>query len=308
MMSKIVFFNHFHKGDLHTHKEFIRHLQFELPDVTFEYMHSNAEKLTAELNIPLVGSPSELNNKEPFYYDEDTETLFINTWVGCNWDVFCKHGGINMHTLYEQWEGIVEQVNEVFDANIKLNEEKESYLPRIKSDLLKIDKIEDYLLTADEGVRKVLICNNAPMSNQSFKSDMKEHILPFAEMYPDTHFICTNKFDTEGHENIKFTDDIIGPVDGGDLQEISYLSRNCDVIIGKNSGPYVFCETYDNYMDDTKTFISFNTKHPDYEDVQETMSNGLKLKCSYKAIPILSNDLTEKDHENIMAALNEALA
>ena len=93
MMSKIVFFNHFHKGDLHTHKEFIRHLQFELPDVTFEYMHNNVEKLTAELNIPLVGSPSELNNKEPFYYDEDTETLFINTWVGCNWDVFCKYGG-----------------------------------------------------------------------------------------------------------------------------------------------------------------------------------------------------------------------
>jgi len=306
MMSKIVFFNHFHKGDLHTHKEFIRHIQSELSDFTFEYMHNNAAKLTAELDIPLVGAPTDLNNKDPFYADDDI--LYINTWVGCNWDVFCKHGGINMHTLYEQWEGIVGTINETFGTDIKLREEKESYLPKIDSKLLTTDKIEDYLLTADESVRKVLICNNTPMSNQSFKSNMKEHILPFAEMYPDTHFICTNKFDTEGQNNIKFTDDIVGPVQDGDLQEISYLSRNCDIIIGKNSGPFVFCETYDNYMDDTKKFISFNTKHPDYEDVQETMSNGLKLKCGYKAIPILSNDLTEKDHENIMAALNEAFA
>lgn len=306
MMSKIVFFNHFHKGDLHTHKEFIRHIQSELLDFTFEYMHNNAAKLTAELNIPLVGSPNDLNNKDPFYADDDI--LYINTWVGCNWDIFCKYGGINMYTLYEQWESIVETINETFNTNIKLREEKESYLPKINFKLLSTNKIEDYLLTADESVRKVLICNNTPMSNQSFKSNMREHILPFAEMYPDTHFICTNKFDTEGQDNIRFTDDIIGPVADGDLQEISYLSRNCNIIIGKNSGPYVFCETYDNYMDTTKKFISFNTKHPDYEDVQETMSNGLKLKCSYKAIPILSNDLTDQDHENIMATLNDVFA
>jgi hypothetical protein len=137
---------------------------------------------------------------------------------------------------------------------------------------------------------------------------MKEHIIPFAEMYPDTHFICTNKFANDGFDNIKFTDDIIGPVDGGDLQEISYLSRYCSVIIGKNSGPYVFCETYDNYMDEEISFVSFNTKHPDYETIQETMSNGLDIKCSYNAVPILNNSLTEKDHENIMAAINEALA
>ena len=110
MMNKIVFFNHFHKGDLHTHKEFIRHIQSELPNVAFEYLHNNAAKLTAELDIRLIGAPSDLDNKTPFYLDEDA--LYINTWVGCNWDIFCKYGGINMNTLYEQWENIVEQINE----------------------------------------------------------------------------------------------------------------------------------------------------------------------------------------------------
>jgi hypothetical protein len=61
-------------------------------------------------------------------------------------------------------------------------------------------------------------------------------------------------------------------------------------------------------MDEEKTFVSFNTKHPDYEDVHETMSKDLNIKCNYTAVPIFNNSLSEKDHENIMAALNEALA
>jgi hypothetical protein len=304
-MSKIVFFNHYHKGDLHTHKEFIRHIQSQLPEFTFEYLHKNAEKLTAELGISLMGSPDDLDNKTPFYQDEDT--LFVNTWVGCNWDVFCKYGGINMNTLYEEWTGIVDTINETFGTSVKLHKDKEDYLPRISYNALSIAGVDQYV-NSTIGVRKVLVCNNVPQSNQSFSSDMKEHILPFAEMYPDTHFICTNKFDTEGAANILFTGDIVGPVTDGDLQEISYLSTYCDVIVGKNSGPYVFCETYDNYMDDAKTFVSFNTKHPDYEDVHETMSKDLNIKCTYHAIPIFSNSLTDKDHENIMSALNRAFA
>jgi len=305
-MNKIVFFNHFHKGDLHTHKEFIRHIQSELPNVAFEYLHNNAAKLTAELDIPLIGAPSDLDNKTPFYLDEDA--LYINTWVGCNWDIFCKYGGINMNTLYEQWEKIVEQINEVFETSIKLHKEKEQYLPRIAYNALSTAGVDNYV-NSTIGVKKILLCNNVPQSNQSFSSEMREYILPFAEMYPDTHFICTNKFDTDGNNNIFFTGDIIGPVQDGDLQEISYLSTYCDVIVGKNSGPYVFCETYDNYMDDNKTFLSFNTKHLDYEDIHETMSRDLKINCNYMAIPIFNNkELTDKDHENIMAALNEALA
>jgi hypothetical protein len=252
-----------------------------------------------------MGSPDDLDNKTPFYQDEDT--LFVNTWVGCNWDVFCKYGGINMNTLYEEWTGIVDTINETFGTSVKLHKDKEDYLPRISYNALSIAGVDQYV-NSTIGVRKVLVCNNVPQSNQSFSSDMKEHILPFAEMYPNTHFICTNKFDTEGATNILFTGDITGPVTDGDLQEISYLSTYCDVIVGKNSGPYVFCETYDNYMDDAKTFVSFNTKHPDYEDVHETMSKDLNIKCTYHAIPIFSNSLTDKDHENIMSALNRAFA
>ena len=62
-------------------------------------------------------------------------------------------------------------------------------------------------------------------------------------------------------------------------------------------------------MDNKKTFLSFNAKHPDYEDIHETMSRDLNIKCKYIAIPIFNNkSLTDKDHENIMEALNDAFA
>lgn len=303
-MPKIVFFNHFHRGDLHTHKEFIRQIKNECPDFTYEYYHNNPEKLTNELHIMSMGAPLEsLDMKSPFYQDEDT--LYINTWVGCFWDIFCQHGGINMHTLYDQWEIIYETINDQFGTTLKLRESKESYMPKIDFSLLNTESI-DYYVRENADAFKVLVCNNVPSSNQSFSSDMEEFINPLAEKYPGAHFILTNKINATS-PNIIYTSDLIDIEDPCDLLEISYLSSHCNVIVGKNSGPYVFCETYDNYMDENKTFISYNTKHQDYDDVKETMSNGLELKCKYKAIPILSNSLTPKDRENVMASLEEAL-
>ena len=112
----------------------------------------------------------------------------------------------------------------------------------------------------------------------------------------------------EKEKNISYTSDIIGTKQEPDLQEISYLSTLVDVIIGKNSGPYVFCETYDNYMDKDKTFVSFNTKHKDYDDIKETMSNGLKIKCNYNTVPILDIvDKNKDDINNIVTAIEKTL-
>lgn len=303
-MSKIVFFNHFHRGDLHTNKEYIRQIMQELPDFEYEYLHSNPEKLLLDLNIPTVGTPDHLDKNTVCYQDEDT--LYINTWVAANWDIFCKHGGINMHTMHEQWGIIFETINEYFDANIELKT-KEEYLPRIDYTLFDIKNIDTYI-ESNPRDRKVLICNNVPQSGQSLTSDLSEFIKDAAKKYTDTQFICTNEFDIGTQDNILFTNDIVS-VEGCDLQEISYLSTFCDIIIGKNSGPYVFCETYDNYMDKNKRFLSFNTKHHEYDIIKETMSNGLDIKCKYVTVPILSvNSPTFEDIKNITNAFNTVLA
>ena len=295
----IVFFNHYHRGDLHTHKEFVKQLMSSLPYFKFKYLHQNPKKLTDELRVEYAGVPSNLSSKEPFYRTE--EILYINTWVGCLWDVFCKNGGINMHTLYEQWDHIFNVVNSIYNTDLELHDEMEEYLPRIDFSMLDTKAIDEYANSNNN--RKILICNNVPNSNQSFAGNMVDYIAPLAKDNPEVHFICTNKLNVD-IENILYTSDIIGNNEGCDLQEISYLSQFCDSIVGKNSGPYVFCETYESYMNPNKTFISFNTKHPEYTEVKETMSYGLDLKCKYQAIPIMNIvQPTQTDKNNIENAL-----
>lgn len=303
-MKKIVFFNHYHKGDLHTHKEFVRQIKTELKDFDFEYLTNNPAKLIEELGIPVVGSPDELDRQNAMY--KTNEAVYINTWVGCLWDVFCKHGGINMHTLHEQWSKLVTALNKVLNTNIVIREEKESYLPKIDYSLCHTKCVNDFLDKRGDRV-KVLVCNNVPNSSQSFQSTMVEFIEPLAKKYPKVDFYLTNEIQCT-LDNIFYTKEITCFKDKCDLLDISYLSTFCDVIVGKNSGPFVFCETYENYMDESKTFLSFNTKHPDYDDVKETMSNGLNIKCSYRAVPIKNIiNLNEEDKKTISFYLNEVL-
>lgn len=322
-MAKIIFFNHYHRGDLFTHKEYIRQIKNELDGVEFEYMHFNHPKLTRDLDIPKVGTPENLEHKTPFY--QDGETLYINTWIGCFWDIFCKHGGINMNSLWYQWEKIFETINAAFSVNLTLNEEKEFYLPSIDFSKFNISSIDEYL-EKNKGRKKILICNGAPKSGQSFSYNMKDFIEKVALNHFDIDFICTEKFETD-IANVLFTDNIIKDTEIEekrapwedresnfcDLQEISYLSENCEAIVGKNSGPFVFCETKNNYMNSKKKFISYNVSwgpafHTGQLKPTETMSNGLNLTCDYRIVPVSEiHNLTDDDKRNISNSL-EALA
>jgi len=303
-VNKIIFFNHFHKGDTHTHKEFVRQLKNELKDFEFEYYTNNPQKLLDELEIKITGNPNQFDKSKPLY--KNGNTLCVNTWVGCFWDVFCKHGGINMHTLYEQWGKLFAAINKTFGTSITLKPNMEDYLPKINYNLLNTAHVDNFLEYRKSRF-KVLICNNEPHSGQSFISDMTNIINQLADEFEHVDFYCTNSIETTT-DNIFFTNEITKFADGCDLLELSYLSTKVNVIVGKNSGPYVFCETYDNYMDPSKTFISFNKKHPDYQDIQETMSKGLNIKCKYKAVPI--NDiyvLSQQETDLIYNTIKEVL-
>ena len=314
-MSKIIFFNHYHRGDLLTHKEFIRQLQNEMPGFTFEYMHFNHPKLTRDLNIPVIGVPENLDAKTPFYQDEGV--LYINTWIGCFWDIFCEHGGINMNSLWHQWDKILDTINGHFNTEIALRTDKESYLPEIDFTKFDVSSIDEFLKTHTN--KKILICNGPPKSGQSFSDNMQDFINLAAEESPNIDFICTTKFDTTLN-NVLFTDDIIvdkeiedkrapwedREINNCDLQEISYLSEHCDAIVGKNSGPFVFCETYNNYMNPNMKFLSYNVSWGIGKPPTETMSNGLDIKCKYTITPISDiSTLSSDDIANIHNSLKE---
>jgi hypothetical protein len=58
-------------------------------------------------------------------------------------------------------------------------------------------------------------------------------------------------------KNLYFTSDIINATNG-DLNENSFVSTFCNLIIGRSSGPYCFTQTSENYSDPNKTFLCFD--------------------------------------------------
>jgi hypothetical protein len=304
-MSKIVFFNHLHRGDLHTHKAFISQIQKELPDIKLEYLHKNPSRLTEEYGITLAGNPDHLDRNTPFYQDVENNTLYINTWVATNWERFCRHGGVNMNLLVDQWSEIFDTINKFFSVDIKIREAKEFYLPVQNYEFVEKENVNAYIENAPD--KRVLVCNNVPASGQSFADNLSKFLIPIAEKNPGVDIICTDRFETS-LPNIKFTSDIIKSKKETDLFEISYLSSFCDVIIGKNSGPYVFCETFDNYMNSNKTMVSFNKINPEFDSIKETMSLDMTVSCNYIVVPIQNVvNLTNSDKDSITAVLEKVI-
>lgn len=293
---RIILFNHFHRGDLFTHKEFARHLKQQMPDSNFEYWHYNHPKVNLDLKIPLTNIPNKLDNKVKFY--EQGEVIAINTWIGVWDEIFTKHGGVNLQSLYESWSEIFNKMGVI------LHTDPERYLPDVDYNFFNLTKVNNFLNSNSR--KKILVCNGKPMSNQSFDSDMSGVIHRFAYLHKDIDFICTKKIKTD-MLNILCTDDIIQdseqyftgvnpywfdrPVNTCDLNEISYLSTKCDAIIGKNSGPFVFCETARNLKDPNKVIVSF-CKGPN-----ESMSNGVEARCKYKHVTDHSTESILKTFE-----------
>lgn len=306
----LIFFNHYHRGDLFTHKEFARQVKNEITWAKMAYWHYNHPKVNADLGIPLQNTPQQLNNKERFYYhQEDNKTyLLVNTWIGCYDEIFSKYGGVNLLSLTESWKLIFEEINKAMGSKLVVSENIETYLPTIDWDFFNVESIDRFV--EQHKNKKILFCNGIPMSNQSFQSDLSQEIKQLADQYKDIDFICTKKFDSN-LSNIFFTDDIINdteefqikapwndrPINNCDLNEISYLSTKCNAIIGKNSGPFVFCETKDNFMDPSKTIVSFS-KGP-----FESMSNSVNMKCRYKLV----TDHTQKNINNVISEVVETI-
>lgn len=293
MNKSINFFNGLHCGDLFSSKEFVRQIVAELNDFNFGYYHLNHPKLLLDLNIPFLG-PSKLEHTVLKFVEEEN-TLNINTWIGaynpvCAFEppYFQVDGiGISLDLLCLQWEFIFEKINNKFGTSLKLKE-KFNYLPEIDFNYFNLENHKKFLENRGN-TKKILFCNGTPMSFQSIPGDMSDIISYFAEKYSEYDFVCTKKFDSN-IKNIFFTDDISVKYDiminvnipwndrtNGicDLNEISYLSNFCDLIIGKQSGPFCFCSTKENFMDKNKHMISFNINSSD------SLSHNLDIECDY---------------------------
>jgi hypothetical protein len=266
-MNSICFFSNGHNGDIVHSKTFINDIANQL-DIQCLYHHKKNIKITQDLKaITTQIAPSS-------YYEKFIETkniLFINTWLypylfDDSFDTY----GVNMKTNYKIYSFICEKINSVFGTDIKLKE-IDQYHPFINFDLVEKNLIDDFV---KDKSKKILFSNGPCLSGQSpYNEDMSNIINKLAKKYSDIIFIATHKFDIDA-DNIKFTEDII-KVQGCDLNEIGYLSTFCDLIIGRNSGPFCFCTIDKNFNDPNKIFYAFGHNQTD------CFYQGSNIDCNF---------------------------
>jgi hypothetical protein len=98
-------------------------------------------------------------------------------------------------------------------------------------------------------------------------------------------------------DNVFFTDDIFAGATGGDINEIAYLSTHAEVIVGKNSGPFMFTHVWDNIMNPNKAFVSLSHRPSDSYPY-----NVIGIACRYYHH---SSDVASNVNGVIRQAINE---
>lgn len=252
MIKRVVFFNTWHSGDLHSNKEYVRQFVQEFNNKGIEVCYATAAVPRA-INLPIdcrsIWDFPEVGPKPgaATFFDYNNQIMYINTWVG----YYMTMPDHNFCSQKEMWKDIALKVLIASDGeiNIPISDDILFYVSQIDRDLLSPVTIPDG--------KKVLFCNDIAISKQSHTGKMESTINSLAYDFPEIKFICTNKINSE-FENVLFTDDLTNRWEiGCDLPEIGFISEHCDVIITNSSGPGTFSMTKNNFLDKNKKIIAF---------------------------------------------------
>ena len=280
-MLRICFFNHFHNGDVVANREFLRWAAAVWPN-TCCYTHVKHAKLLADLPMDYIAMPELLKTPRQEYHKifQIDDTIYVNTWIGCYmaWasldDVIVTDPviGLNWIVYHKMWEHIVDKLNLILQTSV--------VLPSNITDFINNPPFEFYTdaqflaSKLDLNTTSILLSNGPALSGQSLQNhNMESWVAPLVAKFPQVQWIFTHNTSIQG-PNVFFTNDIFDNC-GCDLNHIAELSRYCKIIIGRNSGPFLFCNTKNNLFDAKKTFIATGRVRGD------CFPAGLPLNCDY---------------------------
>jgi len=246
-IDNIVFYNWGHNGDIHYSKEFVKDLIKKIKAPAFYQTKCN-KNILKDVNVEVVPFSMDRFIEHEILFENTKNNLFINTWIGSSNRVYLINGGCCLDGNYKKYQKIYDSLN------LKI-EKKIYYIPEINFNLILKDNI-DIFLSKYVDVKKILFCNGNVLSGQAINFNMNDIILELANKYKDCLFILTDSSNPLNKDNIKYTKDIINIRDN-DLNEISYISTFCDIIIGRGSGPYCFSTIKSNLLNKNKIFIGF---------------------------------------------------
>lgn len=280
-MNNGIFFNMFRNGDLFVVREFARTMINQIPQLNWYYAHGNHKDSLKDLPCKYIPMPhfyevcdsvgckhhevsdllpkyKPLNPGEPVRFFSSNSPLYVNTWAGCWHGVKFPLGCYpNMHDLLSIWKSIGEIVNQKTGYNVDFHDDIVSYFPSINYSFFDKTLVETASKSILQFDKKILFANGRSMSGQS-KLDvnvLNAVIIQMSHDFPNIAFIVTDNLGIK-RDNIFSTSQLFEKA--FDLPEISYLSTFCDIIVGKNSGPFTYAHVKPNVMNENKTFVSFS--------------------------------------------------
>lgn len=248
MYDNLVFFNHYGAGDIFESREFVKAICNKIHvKEGYYYAHGKDPSILADLpQLQYLEVDSLMEMRRDIY--EVRKDLYINTWIGRDGQYVLPGVGCTVGETFRMFNNMMDKL-----GASKLPGELRDYYPEIDYSFYKIDEIDKFVNMNDS--TKVLICNGPVQSNQAENFNFDSSIEILTRLFPHMQFILTQQSEVDA-DNIYYTTPLIGK-DSFDLNEISYLSKFCSVIVGRKSGPFVFCGTKENWNDPNKTFISF---------------------------------------------------
>jgi hypothetical protein len=288
-MTKLIFGNGYHNGDIHLSRSFIRVIVNHFKQYEYYYTHNNGIELLKD--IPVTYDPGLIKTFPPdnTLFTKTDEQITLNTWYGArNFDFLNRHG-LSFDCLYDLFDDFCRNALGLTLEDLQPN--PQNLFPKIDFSFYKTDKIDDYVKADDR--RKVFISNGHTLSGQAHNFNFDPIIEKLADKYHGIVFLCSNLSQVE-RDNVLFTRNIIGQ-DHIDLCENAYLSTFCPVIVGRSSGTFSFAFIQENLFGTTpKKMISYSNLHNgpgEYFWLGNKFKNKIKYTTQMMPSIITSTDL-----------------
>jgi hypothetical protein len=260
-LKKVVLFNKYHNGDIHVSRGFIRQIMnkvaHQIPDASFFYTHRNSPYLLSDIpnltfDANLINNINEHDNLVRI-----DNIVYINTWYAQQHQKYLRQYGITFDSLYSAFNDTCKQLWNFSLDEISTNISE--FFPNIEYSKFNVNHIQNWL-NSDIN-KKVLIENCYAKSNQSFNLPIASIIAELAKHYTNITFILSNKENIILPSNVIYADDIIKN-SNNNLNEISFISTYCDLIIGKASGVFTFTLTQENLFRRNTKYLCFSNLIP----------------------------------------------
>ena len=253
MYNKLVFYNYGGYGDIFESREFVRDIMSFVPANEYYYSHNKNPKILFDIpQLKYMRMTSEMGSW--ISHIENSDNLYLNCWIGKNSKYVLSQVGCVIDKNYEMFNDVLRET-----GHRALSKPFIDYIPTVDFSKMDTSKVDTFI-EEHAGRSKVLISNGKVKSKQAENFDFSPSIFILANNHKDTDFIVTAPMDSY-LDNIYIATGITQTVDGFDLNEISYLAKFVDVIIGRKSGPFTVAHSKDVWYSNKKSLSFTYAEH-----------------------------------------------